>query len=247
MMKGRETALSEGKSHHKPGDVAEDGRTTVDPQDLDRNIHDWLSTPDDVPVTQPPWEETDGRASTAETVDDPPAAVPRADGTSPPPPMLVSAPWGTVPPPHQSQPPGNDEPEAVIRARPSVLFAIEPGRLNLVTAGGAPFKVPLARISLVSVARVGDSWLCDLVHGVHRAGTRQVVEAVRLQADTLDFGRLLPEPAGVLAVDFEAFVQQLRHALGHARFRPPVGEAIPRLEDLDAYEEDLIRLCAGGE
>jgi len=163
--------------------------------------------------------------------------------------MLVSAPWGSVDPPHKSHASTDDDavPAAIVHARPSVLFAIEPERLSLVTAQGAPFKVPLSRISFVWTAQVGDALLCDLVHGAHTAGGKRVVETVRLDAGALDFDRLLDERTGDPASDFDALVGRLSASLEHARQHPGNGDARPRFHDLDTYENELIRLFVGEE
>ena len=144
----------------------------------------------------------------------------------------------------------------ILTPRMSALMAIEPDRLRCETAGGAPFKLPLERISWVAVGRIWyedeagglESYVCDLIHGVHRTPSRVVVETVRLLSDRQPFGLLLQDAGMDEGENFRRLLDQLRPLLHEAHFIPPrtgQGGDIPTFAGLDDYERAMMFRIVG--
>jgi hypothetical protein len=145
----------------------------------------------------------------------------------------------------------------ILQPRVSALTAIEGQRLNFETADGAPFKVPIGNIQFIAVARIWyqeetvdglESMLCDLVHGVHRTGSKVVVESVRLLSDRLPYGMLLPSAGLDDFANFRAVLNLMRPMLFQAQFIPgrasEIDGEIPTFSGLEQYERALLNRIA---
>lgn len=250
-------------------------KIAVQSEELERNVEDWVQTP--APESAPmPAKPLVGAALPSSDS----SLAPKGGGE------LESHPWtppGTRDPATSGEwgaanskiiPPMEDEagddggasageasvPEAlrsrILTPRMSALMAIEPDRLRCETAGGAPFKLPLERISWVAVGRIWyedeagglESYVCDLIHGVHRTPSRVVVETVRLLSDRQPFGLLLQDAGMDEGNNFRRLLDQLRPLLDEAHFIPPrtgQGGDIPTFAGLDDYERAMMFRIVG--
>ncbi len=156
---------------------------------------------------------------------------------------------------------GTAVPEAlrsrILTPRLSALTMIEPDRLRCETGGGAPFKLPLEHVTWVAVGRIWyeedaggqESYVCDLVHGVHRTSSRVVVESVRLLSDRQPYGLLLQQAGMDEGHNFRRLLDQLRPVLHRASFIPPKtgeeGGDVPTFAGLDEYERAMMYRIVG--
>ncbi len=145
----------------------------------------------------------------------------------------------------------------ILQSRQSVLTLIEPKRLNFENAFGAPFKVPLERVSWLGVATIArderapdrrDSLVCDLVHAIHHTPFKMLVETVRLRPDHLPYGMLLPSAGMDDNANFFALIKMLEPKFPDVQYLKDElldKGAFPYFDTLEAYERALLERIAG--
>ena len=207
-------------------------------------------TDDAMPVTAPPVAPRPAPAKPGGSAQQPPLQppLPPAEGVPTDESLMVSAPWGRVTHPDEEEEEGGGAQEqATLRRRTSQLVAIESQRLSLLTADGAPFKVPLEQIYGIFPGLVGadaPTRVCDLVHGVHRTGGGVLIETVRLPDDLQPYDKLLARAPAAGDDPFEALMIQLREDLTFVRTWPgslpgqPL--ALPVFANMDEFENALL-------
>jgi len=215
------------------------------PGELVANIHDWMAS-SEAGAARVPAPSSDVPGTDDSVPQTPATARPPADRFTTDESLMVSAPWGRV------SDPGEDEPmTATLRPRTSKLTAIEPHRLSLETADGAPFKVPCEHVIGVFPARIGGEdpfGVCDLIQGIHRTASGVLVETVRLPAPLQDCDKLLTTPPAGGDEPFVVLVRQLRTGLAFVRTWPDSGvdaeSEIPGFDHLEEYERALLACIA---